>query len=59
MRKGVEVIEKGFVIGTPMENMVETNIVYVDVGVSLSRYETEVDLIPLELYDFDIILGMN
>jgi len=42
-----------------MENMVETNIVYVDVGVSLSRYETEVDLIPLELYDFDIILGMN
>jgi hypothetical protein len=59
LRKGVEVIEKGFVIGTPMENMVETNIVYVDVGVSLSRYETEVDLIPLELYDFDIILGMN
>jgi len=39
--------------------MVETNILYVDVGVSLSGYETEVDLIPLELHDFDIILGMN
>ena len=42
-----------------MGNMVETNIVYVDVGVSLSEYEIEVDLIPLELHDFDIILGMN
>jgi len=42
-----------------MGNMVEINIVYVDVGVSLSRYETEVDLIPLELHDFDIILVMN
>jgi len=38
--KGVEVIEKGFVIGTPMGNMVETNNVYVGVGVSLAEYET-------------------
>jgi len=33
LRKGVEVVEKGFVIGTLMGNMVETNIVYVGVGV--------------------------
>jgi len=59
LRKGVEIVKKGFVIGTPMGNMIETNIVYVDVGVSLSRYETQVDLIPLELHDFDIILGMD
>jgi hypothetical protein len=59
LRKGVEIVEKGFEIGTPMGNMVETNIVYVDVGVNLSRYETEGDLIPLELHDFDIIPGMN
>ena len=59
LRKGVEKVEKGFLIGTPMGNMVEKNILYVDVGVSLSRYETEVDLIPLELHDFDIIIGMN
>jgi hypothetical protein len=59
LRKGVEIVEKGFVIGTPMGNMVETNIVYMDVGVSLSGYETKVDLIPLELHDFDIILGMS
>jgi hypothetical protein len=59
LRKGVEVVEKGFVIRTPMGNMVETNIVYVGVRVSLSEYETKVDLIPLELQDFDIILGMD
>jgi len=59
LRKGVKIVEKGFIIGTPMGNMIETNIVYVDVGVSLSGYETEVDLIPLELHDFNIILGMN
>jgi hypothetical protein len=59
LRMRVEIVKKGFVIGTLMGNMVEKNIVYVDVGVSLSRYETQVDLIPLELHDFDIILGMN
>ena len=59
LRKGVEVVEKGFVIRTPMGNMVETNIVYVGVRVSLSEYETKVDLIPLELQDFDIILAMD
>jgi len=59
LRKGVEVVEKGFVIRTPMRDMVETNIVYVGVGVSLSGYEIEVDLISLELHDFDIILGMD
>jgi hypothetical protein len=40
LSKGVEVVEKGFVIGTLMGNMVEKNIIYVDVGVSLSGYET-------------------
>ena len=38
--KGVKVVEKGFVIGTPMGNMVETNNVYVGVGVSLAGYKT-------------------
>jgi hypothetical protein len=42
-----------------MGNMVETNNMYVGVGVSLVRYETKVDLISLELHDFDIILGMD
>jgi len=57
--KRVEVVEKGFVIGTLMGNMVETNNMYVGVGVSLAGYETKVDLIHLELHDFDTIIGMN
>ena len=59
LKNGVEIVEKGFLIGTPMGNRVETDIVYVNVGVNLSGCETKVDLIPLELHDFDIILGMN
>jgi hypothetical protein len=59
LKRGVKVVKKVFVIGTPMGNMVETNIIYVGVGVSLAGYETMVDLIPLELHDFDIILYMN
>jgi hypothetical protein len=59
LRKGVEVVERGFVIGTPMGNMVETHKLYVGVGVSLAGYGTKVDLISLELHDFDIILGMD
>jgi hypothetical protein len=42
-----------------MGNMVETNNVYMGAGVSLSRYEIKVNLIPLELHDFDIILGID
>ena len=46
--KRVKVIEKGFIIGTPMGNMVETNSMYVGVVVSLTGYDIEVDLIPLK-----------
>jgi hypothetical protein len=56
---GVEVVEKGFVIGTSIGNMVETNNMYVEVGVSLAGYEIELNLIPLELHDCNIILGME
>ena len=55
----VKIIGKGFVIKTPSGNRVETNSMYVGVGVSLARYETEVDLIPLELHDFDVILSID
>jgi len=39
--------------------VVETNGMYVGVKIGLDEYELEVDLIPLELNDFDVILGMN
>jgi len=42
-----------------MGNKVETNSIYVGVGVSLTGYQAELDMMPLELYDFDVILGMD
>jgi hypothetical protein len=53
------IIRRSAPTGTPMGNMVETNNMYVGVGFSLAGYEAEVNLIPLELDDFDIILGMD
>jgi hypothetical protein len=32
---------------------------YVGVGVSLAGYKIELNLIPLELHDFNIILSMD
>jgi hypothetical protein len=50
--------KKGFIIRTPIGNRVETDSIYVGVGVSLPGYETKVNLMPLELHDFNTILGM-
>jgi hypothetical protein len=55
----VKVVEKEFIIGTPMGNKIETNSIYVGVGISLTGYKAKVDMIPLELYDFDVILSMD
>jgi hypothetical protein len=41
---------------------VETNVVFEGVGININGCELKADLIrfiPLELSDFDIILGMN
>jgi hypothetical protein len=38
---------------------VETNVVFEGVEININGCELEADLIPLELSDFDIILGMN
>ena len=37
----------------------ETNVVFEGVGININGCELEAYLIPLELSDFDIILGMN
>jgi hypothetical protein len=59
MGKEINRVEKGFIIGTPLSDVLETNIVYVSVKLSLNRYELEVDFIPLEFNDFNIILGID
>jgi len=59
LSKETKRVEKGFIIGTPLGETVETNVVFKGVGININGCELEADLIPLELSDFDIILGMN
>ena len=59
MSKETKRVEKGFIIGTPLGETVETNVVLKRVGININGCELKADLIPLELSDFDIILGMN
>jgi hypothetical protein len=59
LSKETKRVEKGFIIGTPLGETVETNVVFEGVGININGCELEADLIPLKLSDFDIILGMN
>ena len=59
LRKEAKRVEMRFTIGTPLNDVVETNGMYVSVKIDLDKYDSEVDLIPLELNDFDVILGMD
>jgi len=59
LSKETKRVEKGFIIRTPLGETMKTNVVFEGVGININGCELEVDLIPLELSDFDIILGMN
>jgi len=59
LSKETKRVKKGFIIGTPLGETVETIVVFEGVGININGCELEADLIPLELSDFDIILGMN
>ena len=59
LSKETKRVEKGFIIGIPFGETMETNVVFEGVGININGCELEADLIPLELSDFDIILGMN
>jgi hypothetical protein len=59
LSKETKRVEKGFIIGTPLGETVETDVVFEGVGININGCELEADLIPLELSDFDKILGMN
>lgn len=56
LRKNPSKIENGFVISTPLNEMV--NIDHMDKGahININGCELRLDLLPLELYDFDVIL---
>ena len=59
LSKETKRVDKGFIIRTPLGETVETNLVFEGVGININGCELEAYLIPLELSDFNIILGMN
>lgn len=59
MGKEARRVERRVTIRKPLGDMVETYGIYVGMRIGLNEYEMEVDLIPLELNDFNAILGMD
>jgi hypothetical protein len=52
-------VGKWFTISTPLGKHVDIDIIYMGIKLEIIRCETRVDLIPLGIHDFDIILGMD
>ena len=52
-------VEKGVVIGTPLWKTILIEYVYRGCRVKIGDVEMRVDLLPLDLYDFEMILGMD
>jgi len=52
-------VGKGFIISTPLGKHVDIDIIYIGIKLEVMGCETHVDLIPLGIHDFDIILGMD
>jgi hypothetical protein len=52
-------VERGFMISTPLGEVVVIDVVYKGIGISIDGLELGVHLIPLELQDFEAILGMD
>jgi len=52
-------VGKGVVIGTPLGETVLIEYVYKSYWVRIGDVEMRVDLLPLDLYDFEMILGMD
>jgi hypothetical protein len=52
-------VERGFMISTPLGEVVAIDVVYKGIGIRIDGLELGVDLISLELQDFEVILGMD
>ena len=52
-------IENGFIISTPLSETVSVDHMYKGVQINIGGCELKEDLLPLELHDFDVILGMD
>jgi hypothetical protein len=49
----------GVTVSTPLGENIQIDDIYRGVKLYVARLELRVDLMPLELYDFDLILGMD
>jgi len=49
----------GMTVSTPLRENINVDEVYKRVVLYVEGMELQVDLMPLELYDFDLILGMD
>jgi hypothetical protein len=52
-------VKRGFMISTPLSEVVVIDVVYKGIVISIDGLELGVDLIPLELQDFEVIPGMD
>ena len=52
-------IENRFIISTSLCKTVNVDHMYKGVQINIGGCELKVDLLPLELHDFDVILGMK
>jgi hypothetical protein len=52
-------LEKGFIISTPLKDVVCVDYMYKDLRVNMEGLNIEVNLMPIELYDLDLILQMG
>lgn len=52
-------LEKGFIISTPLRDVVCVDYMYKDLRVNMEGLNIEVNLMPIKLYDLDLILQMG
>jgi len=52
-------LDKGFIINTPLRDVVCVHYMYKGVMVKIKGLDVDVNLMPLEFHDFDLILGMD
>ena len=55
--ENVRMVEKGFIISTPLSEILNINFILKGVKINKKGCEMRINLIPLELQDFDMAIG--
>ena len=54
-----EKLNEPLYVSTPFKNIIVANIIFKNCIIQIEEKELAADLIQLNMYDFDVILGMN